>query len=126
MLKLVNTIGMKKIELYIEVIRVKPQVNQFVGAYTDLLVGGNDNVAELDYSYGPSSVLAPDTDRCEVYEDDEDCEDEEANDEFDEDGDAESNGNIDVQVNGHLLSFYTLNQVLENEQGICFCGCGNL
>ena len=24
-------------------------MNQSVGAYTDLLVGGNDNVAELDY-----------------------------------------------------------------------------
>ena len=44
MLKLVNTTSMKEIELYIEVVRVKPQVNQFVGAYTDLLVGGNDNV----------------------------------------------------------------------------------
>ena len=38
MLKLVNTIGMKEIELYIEVVRVKSQVNQYVGGYTDLLV----------------------------------------------------------------------------------------
>ena len=38
MLKLVNTAGMEEIELYIEVVRVKPQVNQFLGAYTDLLV----------------------------------------------------------------------------------------
>ena len=45
MLKLVNTIGMEEIELYIEVVRVNPQANQSVGAYTDLLVGGNDNVA---------------------------------------------------------------------------------
>ena len=36
MLKLVNT--MKEIELYIEVVRVRPQVNQSVGAYIDLLV----------------------------------------------------------------------------------------
>ena len=106
MLKLVNTTGMEEIELYIEVVRVRPQVNQSVGAYKDLLVGGNDNVAELDYSCGPSSTPTPDTDRCEVYGDDEDCEDEEAND---EDGDDESNGNIDVQANGHLSSFHTLN-----------------
>ena len=38
MLKLVNTIGMEEIELYIEVVRVKLQANQSVGAYTDLLV----------------------------------------------------------------------------------------
>ena len=45
MLKLVNTIGMEEIELYIEVVRVKPQVNQSMGAYTNFLVGVNDNVA---------------------------------------------------------------------------------
>ena len=71
-------------------------MNKSVGAYTDFLVGGNDNVAELDYGCGPSSVPAPDTDRCEIYEDGEDCEDEEAYDEFDEDDDDEYNGNIDV------------------------------
>ena len=49
MLKLVNTTGIEEIELYIEVVRVRPQVNQSVGAYTDLLAGGNDNVVELDY-----------------------------------------------------------------------------
>ena len=108
MLKLVNTTGMKEIELYIEVVRVKPQVNQSVGACTDLLVGVNDNVAELIYGYGPSSAPTPDTDRCEVYGDNEDCEDEEANDESDEDGDDESNGDIDVQADGHLLSFILL------------------
>ena len=85
---------------------------------TNLLVGGNDNVAELDYGCGPSSAPTPDTDRCEVYGDYEDCEDKEANDESDEDGDDESKGNIDVQVDEHFSSFYTLNQVLENEQGI--------
>ena len=45
MLKLVNTTGMEEIKLYIEVVRVKPQMNQYVGVYTDLLVGGSDNVA---------------------------------------------------------------------------------
>ena len=84
----------------------------------NLLVGVNDNVEELVYSYGPSSVPTPDIARCEVYGDDEDCEDEEANDESNEDGDDESNGDIDVQADGHLSSFHTFNQVLENEQGI--------
>ena len=116
MLKLVNTTGIEEIELYIEVVRVKPQVNQSVGAYTNLLVGGNDNVAKLDYSCGPSSALAPDTNRCEVYGDDEHCKDEEANDESDEDD--ESNGDRDVEVDGHVSSFHTLNQVFENEQRI--------
>ena len=118
MLKLVNTIGIEEIELYIEVVQVKPQVNQSVGAYTNLLVGVNDNVAELDYGCGPNSASTPDTDKCEVYGDDEDCENEEAKDESDEDGDDESNGDIDVQANGHLSSFHTFNQVLKNEQGI--------
>ena len=110
MLKLVNTTDMEEIKLYVEVIRVKPQVNQSVGAYTDLFVGGNDNVARLDYGCGPSSAPTPNIDKCEVYGNDEDCEDEEAND--------ASNGNIDIQTDGHLSSFHTLNQVLENEQGI--------
>ena len=51
------------------------------------------------------------TDRCEVYRDDEDCEDQEG----DEDGDDESDG--DVQVNGHVSSFLTLHQLMEHEQG---------
>ena len=69
MLKLVNTTDIEEIELYIEVVRVKPQVNQSIGAYIDLLVGGNDNVVELDHGCGPSSALAPDTNSCEVYGD---------------------------------------------------------
>ena len=64
MLKLVNTTDMEEIELYIEVVRVKPQVNQYVGAYIDLLVGVNDNVAKLDYGCGSSSASELDTDRC--------------------------------------------------------------
>ena len=43
-------------------------------------------------------------DRCEVYEDDEDCEDEE--------GDYESEGDGDVNID-----FLTLHQVMENEHG---------
>ena len=46
-LKLVNTVGMKEIELYLEVVNVKPQVYQSVGTYTNLLLRGN--VEELDY-----------------------------------------------------------------------------
>ena len=70
----------------------------------------NDNVVEFDYGCGPSSGPAPDTYRCRVNGDDEDSEDEEAND--------ESNGDLDVQASGHVSSFHTFNQVLENEQGI--------
>ena len=71
-------------------------MNHSVGDYIDLLVRENDNVVEFDYGCGPNSGLALDTDRCGVYEDDEDCEDEETNDEFDEDVDDESNGDLDV------------------------------
>ena len=53
-----------------------------------------------------------------MYGDDEDCAYEEANDESDEDVDDESNGDLDVQADGHVSSFQTFNQVLENEQGI--------
>ena len=35
MLKLVNTTGMEENELYLELVQVKPQVNQSVGIYTD-------------------------------------------------------------------------------------------
>ena len=119
MLNLVNTADMEEIELYVEVVQVKPQVNQSVGAYTDLLVRENDNFAEFDYGCGPSSGLTSDTDRCGVYGDGEDCEDEAAIDESDEDVDDESNGELDVQADGHVSSFHTFNQVLENEQRIC-------
>ena len=71
MLKLVNTVGMEEIELYLNIERVKPQVNQSVGTYTDLLLGGNVNVEELDNGCGTSSSLVDVTDKCEVYEDDE-------------------------------------------------------
>ena len=72
MLNMVNTTGMEKIELYIEVIRVKPQVNQSVGDYTDLFVPENYNVVEFDYGCGPSSSPTSDTDKCGVYANDED------------------------------------------------------
>ena len=114
MLNMVNTTGMEEIELYIEVLRVKPQVNQFVGGYTNLLVLKNDNVVEFDYGCGPSSCQKLDIERYGVYGDDKDYEYEEANDESDEDVDDESNGDLDG-ADGHVSSFQTFNQVLENE-----------
>ena len=93
MLNMVNTTSIEEIELYIEFVRVKPQVNQFVGGHIDLLVRDNYNITEFDYGFGPSSGLVPDTG---VYGDDKDCAYEEANDEYDEDVDDESNGDLDV------------------------------
>ena len=82
MLNMVNTTRIEKIELYIEVVRVKPQVNQSVGVHIDLLHRDNYNVVEFDYGCGPSSGPVSDTG---VYGDDEDYAYEEANDESDED-----------------------------------------
>ena len=114
MLNIVNTTSTEEIELYIEVVRVKPQVNQSVGGHIDLLVHDNYNVVEFDYGYRPSSGPVPSTG---VYGDDEDCTYEEANDESAEDVYDEANGDLDVQADGHVSSFRTLNQFLENEQG---------
>ena len=112
MLNMVNTTDIEEIELYIEVVQVKPQVNQFVGDHIDLLVRKNYNVAKFDYCCGPNNGPVPDT---ELYRDDEDCAYEEANNESDEDVDDESNGDLDVQADGHVSSFQTFNRVLENE-----------
>ena len=84
--------------MYIEVVRVKPQVNQSVGGHIDLLVRDN-NVAEFDSGCGPSSSLVP---KIGVYGDDEDCAYEEVSDESDEDVDNELNGDADVQADGHV------------------------
>ena len=111
MLKLVNTAGIEEIEMYAQLVHVKLQVNQSVGTYTNLLLGGNFIVEELDYGCWPSSAPIVVTDRCEVNEDDQDCEDEAG----DEDGDDESDGGGDVQADGHVLSFLTINQLMENE-----------
>ena len=109
MLNMVNTTNIEEIELYMEVVRVKPQVNQSMGGHIDLLVRDNYNVTEVDYGYGPSSGPVPDTG---VYGDDEGCTYEEANDESDEDVDDGSNGDIDVQADGHVSSLRTFNQFL--------------
>ena len=90
MLIMVNTTDMEEIKLYIKVVRVKPQVNQYVGGYIDILVRENDNVTKFDYGCWPSGGSVSDTNRCGVYGDDEECECEETNDESDEDVDDES------------------------------------
>ena len=102
MLNMVNITGMEEIELYIEVVRVKPQVNQSMGGYTDLFVLENYNVVEFDHGYGPSSGPTPDIDRCGVYANNEDYEYDEVNVESDDD---ESNGDLDVQADGHVSFF---------------------
>ena len=48
MLKLVDIAGMEEIELYVQLVRVKPQVNQSASTYTNLLLRGNFNVKKLD------------------------------------------------------------------------------
>ena len=114
MLKLVDRYRMNKIELYLEKMQVKSQVNSSLGNYTDLLLGENDNVEELDYGCGHSSTLVALTDGCEVYEDGEDCEDEDCEG---EEGDDESDGDGDVQHDANVSFFLTFHQVMENEQG---------
>ena len=115
MLNMVNTTDIDEIELYIEVVRVKPLVNQSMGRHIDLLVCENYNVAEFDYGCGSSRGPVPDIG---VYGDDEDYAYEEVNDESYKEVDDEYNGDLDVQADGHVSSFQTFNQVLENEQGI--------
>ena len=101
MLNLVNTTSIEEIEMYIEVVRVKAQLNQSVGGHVDLLVRDNYNVAQSDYgcglSCGPSSGPVPDT---RPNGDDEDYADEVGNDEYDEDVDDECNGDADVEADG--------------------------
>ena len=109
MLNMVNTTAIEEIELFVEVVRINQQVNQSMG------VAENENVAEIDYGRGPSSGPVLDT---EVYGDDDACAYEEGNDESDEDVDDEYDEELHVQANGHVSSFQTTNQVLENEQGI--------
>ena len=67
-----------------------------MGGITNLLVRENDNVVEFDYGCGPSSSPTPNTNKCGVYGDDENCEYEEANVESDEDD--ESNGDLDMRA----------------------------
>ena len=109
MLKMVNTTAIEKIELFVEVVRIHRQANQSIG------VAEIENVAEIDYGCGPSSGPVLDTG---VYGDDDACAYEEGNDESDEDVDVEYDDDLHVQADGHVSSFQTTNQVLENERGI--------
>ena len=69
----------------------------------------------MDYGCGLSSGPVPDTG---VFGVDEDRAYEEGNDEYDDDVDDNCTGDVDVEANRHASFFRTLNQVLENEQGI--------
>ena len=109
MLNMVNTTAIKEIELFVEVVRIHRQANQSIG------VAEIENVAEIDYGCGPSSGPVLDTG---VYGDDDACAFEEGNDESDEDVDNEYDDDLHVQADGHVSSFHTTNQVLENERGI--------
>ena len=70
-------------------------------------------MAEIDHGCGPSSGPVLDT---EAYGDDDVCAYEEGNDESGEDDD-EYDDYLHAQVGGHVSSFQTTNQVLENERG---------
>ena len=113
MLNMVNTTAIEEIELFVEVVRINRQANQCMG------VAENENIAEIDYGCGPSSGPVLDTG---VYGDDDACAYEEGNDESDEDVDDEYDEDLHVQADGHVSSFQTTNQVLENEQGILLTG----
>ena len=65
----------------------------------------------MDYGCGLSSAPIVVTNRCEVNEDDQYCEDERG----DENSDDESDEDGDVQADGHVSSFLTLNQLIDNE-----------
>ena len=71
-----------------------------------LLVGVGVGVCQCGSSSAPVAVI----DRCEVNEDDQDCKDEVGNDDYDD----ESDGDGDVQADGHVSSFLTINQLMEN------------
>ena len=71
-------------------------------------------MAEIDYGCGPSSSPVLDTG---AYGDDDACAYEEGNDESVEDDD-DYDDDLHVQADGHVSSFQTTNQVLENERGL--------
>ena len=109
MLNMVNTTVIEEIELFVEVVRIHRQANQSIG------VAEIENLAEIDYGYGPSSGPVLDTGG---YGDDDACAYEEGNDESDEDVNDEYDDDLHVQADGHVSSFHTTNQVLKNERGI--------
>ncbi|KAL6345799.1 hypothetical protein AAG906_017551 [Vitis piasezkii] len=113
MLKLVNTFGMDEIEL-----------GQFLGNFTQLLLGQNDNVEEFEYGCGPSSAPVAMTYECRADENEEECESQEGDDQSERaedvqhDGDGvfefidEENNNVNV-----VSSFLALHEAMESEQG---------
>ena len=109
MLNMVNTTVIEKIELFVEVVRRHRQANQSIG------VAEIENLAEIDYGCGPSSGPVLHTGG---YGDHDACAYEEGNDESDEDVNDEYDDDLHVQADGHVSSFHTTNQVLENERGI--------
>ncbi|WJZ81594.1 hypothetical protein VitviT2T_001430 [Vitis vinifera] len=125
MLKLVNTFGMDEIELYIEQVPVQPRERgQFLGNFTQLLLGQNDNVEEFEYGCGPSSAPVAMTYECRADENEEECESQEGDDQSERaedvqhDGDGvfefidEENNNVNV-----VSSFLALHEAMESEQG---------
>ena len=110
MLNMVNTTVIEEIELFVEVVRIHRQANQYIG------IAEIENLAEIDYGCGPSS--GPVLDIGAYGDDDDACAYEEGNDESDEDVDDEYDDDLHVQADGHVSSFQTTNQVLENERGI--------
>ena len=91
-----------------EVVRIHRQENRSIS------VAEIENLAEIDHGCGPSSGPVLDTG---AYGDDDGCAYEEGNDESGEDDD-EYDDDLHVQADGHVSSFQTTNQVLENERGL--------
>ena len=87
MLNMVNTTVIEEIELFVKVVRIHRQANQFIG------VAEIENVAEIDYGCGPSSGPVLDT---RAYGDDDVCGYKEGNDESDEDVDDEYDDDLHV------------------------------
>ena len=69
----------------------------------------------MDYGCGPSSAPITITDRCEVNEDDQDCEDETGDEDGDDESDGNGEGDRDVQAHVHVSYFLTINQLMENK-----------
>ena len=109
MLNMVKTTVIEEIELFVEVVRIHRQANQSIG------VAEIENDAEIDYGCEPSSSPVLDT---RAYGDDAACAYKEGNDESVEDVDDEYDDDLHVQADGHVSSFQTTNQVLENERRI--------
>ena len=104
---------------------VKPRVRrQFLGNFTHLLVGENDNVEELDYGCGPNSAPIAMTYRCKANEDDKECESQEDDDQSERVEDVQHDGHevfefMDEEENNVNIvsSFLALHESMKSEQG---------